>query len=71
MARGQVAEALRDLVGEGLRVDPAVGRGLLDLLAVLVGAGEEADLAAVQAHEAGQRVAGERGVGVADMRANR
>ena len=47
---------------------PAVTRGLLDLLAVLVGAGEEEDLAAVQAHEAGQRVAGERGVGVADMR---
>ena len=64
---GELAEALRDLVGEGLRVDPAVTRGLLDLLAVLVGAGEEEDLVAVQALEAGQRVAGERGVGVADM----
>ena len=41
MARGQVAEALRDLVGEGLRVEPGVARRLLDLLAVLVGAGQE------------------------------
>ena len=39
----EVAEALRDLVGEGLRIDALVARRLLDLLAVLVGAGQEAE----------------------------
>ncbi len=36
---------------------PAVARGLLDLLAVLVGAGQELHVIAVEALEAGQHVA--------------
>jgi hypothetical protein len=43
-------------------------RSLLDLLAVLVGAGEEQHVVAVEPLEAGQRVGGQRLVGLADMR---
>ena len=43
-------------------------RGLLHLLAVLVGAGEEEHVIAVEPHEAGDGVGGDRLVGVADMR---
>ena len=64
----EVAERLADLVGEGLRRQAGRRRRLLDLLAVLVGAGQEVDVAAVEPHEAGQHVAGERRVGVPDMR---
>ncbi len=42
--------------------------GLLHLDAVLVGAGEEEDVVAVEPHEAGDRVGRDRLVGVADMR---
>src|SRR3546814_8607419 len=45
-----------------------LGRRLLDLLAMLVGAGEEIDVIAVEPLEAGQHVAGERGVGMPDVR---
>jgi hypothetical protein len=45
---GQVAEMLADPVGEGLRVLAGVVRRLLHLLAVLVGAGEEEHLPALQ-----------------------
>ena len=50
------------------RGQPLLGRGLLDFLAVLVGAGEEIDVVAVEPHEAGDGVGGDRLVGVADMR---
>src|SRR6478609_5942970 len=43
-------------------------RGLQHLDAVLVGAGEEEHVVAVEPHEAGDRVGGDRLVGVADMR---
>ncbi len=43
-------------------------RGLQHLDAVLVGAGEEEHVAAVEPHEAGDRIGGDRFVGVADMR---
>jgi hypothetical protein len=43
-------------------------RRLLDLLAVLVGAGEEQNVIAVEPLEAGQRIGGERLVGLADVR---
>ena len=63
----EVAERLAHLVGEGLRLEARGGSGLLDLLAVLVGAGQEMHVAPVQPHEAGQHVAGERRVGMPDM----
>ena len=63
----QIAKALRDLVGKGLRRHTGSRRGLLDLLAVLVGAGQEAHPPAVEAREPGEGIAGQRGVGVADM----
>ena len=47
---------------------PGGGRGLLDLLPVLVRAGQEEDVVAVQPLEARHHVGGDRGVGVADMR---
>ena len=61
-------EARGDPVGELLRSEPRRGRRLLDLLAVLVGAGEELDVVAEQAVPAGERVADDRRVGVADVR---
>ena len=60
----------RHVAVEQLRaaVSPSLRRGLLDLLAVLVGAGEEIDVVAVEPHEAGDGVGRDRLVGVADMR---
>ena len=58
-----------DLVGELLRRDAGGGGGALDLLAVLVGAGEEEGVVAEQAVAAGDDVGGDGGVGVADVRA--
>ena len=51
-----------------LWVEPGVARRLLDLLAVLVGAGQEEHVEAVQPLEARHHVGRDRGVGVADMR---
>ena len=48
--------------------DALLGRGLLDLLAVLVGAGEEEHVIAVEPHEAGDGVGRDHLVGVPDMR---
>ena len=49
------------------RGDPLLLGGLLHLLAVLVGAGQEEDVLAVEPLEARQHVGRDRGVGVADM----
>ena len=67
-APGEIAKPLRHLVGERLRRLAGGGCGLLHLLAVLVGAGEETDAPALQAREAGDRVARQRGVRVTDVR---
>ncbi len=61
------AEVLRHLVGERFRRHAGSGSGLVYLLAVLVGAGQEEHLVRVEPHEAGEHIAGERGVGVPDM----
>ena len=45
-----------------------LGAGLLHFLAVLVGAGEEIDIVAVESHETRDGVGGDRLIGVADMR---
>ncbi len=45
-----------------------LGGGLLHLLAVLVGAGQEIDVVAVEPHEPGNGVGRNRLIGVADMR---
>ena len=50
------------------RGQPLLGGGLLDLLAVLVGAGEEIDVVAVEPHEARDGIGGDRFIGMADMR---
>ena len=55
-------------VAQLARGQPQLGRGLLHLLAVLVGAGEEKDVEAVQPMEAGDGVGRDRLVGVADVR---
>ena len=65
---GQLAEVLRYLVGEGLRLHAGIERRLLDLLAVLVGAGQELYVIAVKTHEARQRIASQRRIRVADVR---
>jgi hypothetical protein len=62
-------ECLRDLVGELLWRDAGGGGAALDLLAVLVGAGEEEGVVAEQAVAAGDDVGDDGGVGVADVRA--
>src|SRR5262249_21126712 len=63
-----VAEAGGIAVGQLLWRDPGYSRRLLDLLAVLVGAGEEPHPPPVEPHEPGQRVTGHRRIGVAQMR---
>ncbi len=61
------AEGLRDLVGELLGRDAGGGGGALDLLAVLVGAGEEEGVVPQEAVAAGEDVGDDGGVGVADV----
>ena len=63
----QVAERLAHLVGEGLRRQARGGGGGLDLLAVLVGTGQEMDVTAVEPLEAREHVTGERRVGMPDV----
>jgi len=63
----QVAERLAHLVGEGLWRQAGGGGRRLDLLAVLVGAGQKMHVVAVEALEACQHIAGERRVGMPDM----
>jgi GNAT superfamily N-acetyltransferase len=55
-------------VAQSPRAQALARRGLLHLLAVLVGAGEEIDVVAVEPHEAGDGVGGDRLIGVPDMR---
>ena len=64
----ETAERLGNAVDELLRRLAGRGRRLFHLLAVLVGTGQEHHLAPVEPHETRQRVAGQRGVRVADMR---
>ena len=64
----RIAEAAADLVDERLRLPAGFGGGVVDLLAVLVGAGEEPGVVAVRAVPARQEVGGHRGVGVTDVR---
>jgi hypothetical protein len=63
-----LAEGGGDLVGELLRRDARGGGAALDLLAVLVGSGEEEGVVAQQAVAAGEHVRDDGGVGVADVR---
>src|SRR3546814_1717583 len=66
--RGEVAETLADPVAEGLRFDTGDLGRFLDLLAMLVSAGQEHHVTAVEPLEARQHVAGQRRVGMPDMR---
>ena len=61
-------EARDVAVDELARREPFPGRGLQHLDAVLVGAGQEKHVVAVEPHEARDRVGRDRLVGVADMR---
>src|SRR5204862_4461427 len=63
-----LAPGWRDAVAEFLRRDPGGARRLLDLLAVLVAAGQAFDAIAVEPHESRQRIASHRRIGVAEMR---
>ena len=62
------AELRRVLVGERARRNSFLGGGLRHLQAVLVDAGEEEDVVAVEPLEARDRVGRDRLIGVADMR---
>ena len=62
------AKALADAVGERLCVGAGRGRGLIHLLAVLVGAGQKIGAVAVEAVPARQEVGDDGGVGVAEVR---
>ena len=66
--RGHLAEALGVAVGERARRQALLGRRLLHLQPVLVGAGEEEDVLAVEPLEARDGIGGDRLVGVADVR---
>ena len=63
----QVLDGGDDLIDVLLRSHAGVGGLVLNLLAVLVGAGQEHDVAALHPLEACQRVAGHGGVAVADV----
>ena len=65
------AFAQDDIVHELLGGDAGLPGLLLDLHAVLVGAGEEHDVAAAQALIAGHGVGGDGAVGMADMELGR
>ena len=69
--RGHVAEARRVAVGERARGEPSFMRGLLHLEAVLVGAGQEEHVLAVEALEARDGIGRDRLIGVTDVRARR
>ena len=64
----QLVVAAYDLVRERLGLDAARAGAALHLLAVLVGAGEEADVEPAHPLVAGDRVGDHRGVDVADVR---
>ena len=65
---GHLAEALGVAVGQLARRQALLGGRLLHLQPVLVGAGEEIDVLAVEALKARDGIGGDRLVGVADMR---
>ena len=65
---GHRAEDRRVAVGKLLRRDAFLLGRLLHLQAVLVGAGQEEDVLAVEPLEARQRVGGDDLIGMADMR---
>src|SRR5690606_36661545 len=60
--------ARRVAVGQLLGRDTLLGRALLHLEPMLIGAGEQEDLAAVQAGKAGHDITGDGCVGMAEMR---
>ncbi len=64
----EVAELGRNLIGVLLRSFAGGLRGAFDLLAVLIGAREEERVGAQQPLPPRNRIAGDRGVGVADVR---
>ena len=63
----QILDGSNDLVHILLGGDAGIGGLILDLLAVLIGAGQEHDVVALHPLKAGQRIAGHGGVAVADM----
>ena len=63
----EVAEILGSPICEGQRINARIGGCSFDFLAMLVGTGEELDLVTIEPLEPGQRVAGDRRVGMADM----
>ena len=65
---GHGAEARRVAVGQRARRDAFLDRRLLHLQAVLVGAGQEEHVLAVEPLEARDGIGGDRLVGVPDMR---
>ena len=64
----QVAKMLAHLIREGLRFHPRIARGLFNLLAMLIRAGQEKHLMPLQAPPARQHIRRHRGIGMADMR---
>ena len=68
---GHGAEAGRVAVGQRARAEALLDRRLLHLEAVLVGAGQEEHVLAVEPLEARDRVGRDGLVGVADMRRRR
>ena len=63
----QILDGGHDLVHILLGGDAGIGSLILDLLAVLIGAGQEHDVVTLHPLEAGQRIAGHGGVAVADV----
>ena len=63
----QILDGGHDLVHILFGGDAGIGSLILDLLAVLIGAGQEHDVIALHPLETGQRIAGHGGVAVADV----
>ena len=63
----QILDSSHDLVHILFGSYTGIGSLILDLLAVLIGAGQEHDVVALHPLKAGQRIAGHGGVAVADV----
>ena len=65
--RGEVSEILAYIISKSFRVNALVFCRFLNLLAMLIGSGEEHDIKPVQTLEPRQHITGQRCIGMPDM----
>jgi hypothetical protein len=64
----QITEILRDTIGKAARVCASFICGFLYFLTMFICTGQKHHIKAIQPFESSQKVAGQRGIGMADMR---